>query len=229
MPSNDTSHIYSSEYRNGSVTPTAASAVTYDGTESGLSATNVQAAIDEVVSDIPTIPATYDADDIVYDNTTSGLTATDVQSAIDEIADVKGLYGLKETDLTVDATGDGVKTVQALLYEVAQQLQTIMGNLADDELLVFTSFHVSGQPSVGASISHFKNVDSTAFRKTFTGGLSSEADMVFISGAVSTTESDNYAIYWRLSSSPVEKVSRTTEVLASGSKVTITYDIYKKV
>lgn len=88
MASNDTSNIYSSEYRNGSVTPTAASAVTYDGTTSGLSATNVQAAIDEVVSDIPTIPATYDADDIVYDNTTSGLTATDAQAAIDEVASI---------------------------------------------------------------------------------------------------------------------------------------------
>ena len=88
MPSNDTSNIYSSEYRNGSVTPTAASAVTYDGTTSGLSATNVQAAIDEVVGDIPTIPATYDADNIVYDNTTSGLTATDAQAAIDEVAGI---------------------------------------------------------------------------------------------------------------------------------------------
>lgn len=63
-----------------------ASDVSYDGTTSGLSATNVQSAIDEVKADIPTIPATYDADDIVYDNTDSGLVATNVQAAVDELA-----------------------------------------------------------------------------------------------------------------------------------------------
>lgn len=62
-----------------------ASGITYDNTGSGLAATNVQDAIDELEADIPTIPATYDADDIVYDNTGSGLTAIDVQAAIDEV------------------------------------------------------------------------------------------------------------------------------------------------
>lgn len=51
--------------------------VTYDNTSSGLTATNVQDAIDELAS----------ADNISYDNTTSGLTATDVQDAIDEVED----------------------------------------------------------------------------------------------------------------------------------------------
>lgn len=52
--------------------------VAYDNTSSGLTATNVQAAIDEVNG--------KDAGDIDYDNTTSGLTATNVQAAIDELA-----------------------------------------------------------------------------------------------------------------------------------------------
>lgn len=60
--------------------------VTYDNTTSGLTATNVQSAIDEVKGLIPS-SGTVDADDVSYDNTTSGLTATDVQSAIDEICD----------------------------------------------------------------------------------------------------------------------------------------------
>ena len=60
-----------------------ASDVNYDNTSSGLTATNVQTAIDEVYGDIPTgFPATS----ISYNNATSGLTATDVQSAIDEVA-----------------------------------------------------------------------------------------------------------------------------------------------
>lgn len=52
--------------------------VAYDNTSSGLTATNVQAAIDEVNG--------KDASDIAYVNTTSGLTATNVQAAIDEVA-----------------------------------------------------------------------------------------------------------------------------------------------
>lgn len=86
MPSNNTENILSTPYAEGTGSPIPASRISYDDTTSGLSATDVQAAIDEIVSDIPTIPATYDADDIVYDNTTSGLTATNAQSAIDEVA-----------------------------------------------------------------------------------------------------------------------------------------------
>lgn len=80
MPLNSTANIYSSEYADA--TPTPASAITYDGTESGLSATNVQDAIDELAGEIP---SSFDADEITYDNTTSGLTADDVQEAIDEV------------------------------------------------------------------------------------------------------------------------------------------------
>lgn len=54
--------------------------VTYDNTGSGLTATDVQDAIDEVVADIPA-----NASALSYDNTGSGLTATNVQDAIDEV------------------------------------------------------------------------------------------------------------------------------------------------
>ena len=71
----------------GGVSTFAASDVTYNNTVSGLTATDVQAAIDEVVA---AIPSTIDADDVNYDNTVSGLTATDVQAAIDELAGGSG-------------------------------------------------------------------------------------------------------------------------------------------
>lgn len=76
-----------------------ASIVTYDNTTSGLSATNVQSAIDEIVAG-----SAIDADDVTYDNTTSGLSATDVQSAIDELAN-GGVGGTTYTTTEVD-TGD---------------------------------------------------------------------------------------------------------------------------
>ena len=70
------------------INPTVSDAgdVTYDNIGSGLTATNVQDAIDELKGDIPTIPANYAASAITYNNTVSGLTATDVQFAIDELA-----------------------------------------------------------------------------------------------------------------------------------------------
>lgn len=56
--------------------------VNYNNATSGLTATNVQAAIDELAQ---SGPSSVDADDVAYDNTQSGLTATNVQAAIDEV------------------------------------------------------------------------------------------------------------------------------------------------
>lgn len=66
----------------GSSGEVAAEDVTYDNTDSGLTADNVQAAIDEIKSDIPTSLA---AENVTYDNSDSGLTAENVQAAIDEV------------------------------------------------------------------------------------------------------------------------------------------------
>lgn len=58
--------------------------VDYDNSISGLTATNVQAAIDEVLGDIP---AGFAATAITYSNAVSGLAATNAQAAVDELAD----------------------------------------------------------------------------------------------------------------------------------------------
>lgn len=65
-----------------------ADVVSYDNTASGLSADNVQDAIDEV----------HNSSNIAYDNTTSGLSATNVKSAIDELA--TGTGGGYDLDIT---------------------------------------------------------------------------------------------------------------------------------
>lgn len=69
----------------GGLSSVDASDVDYDNSGSGLTATDVQAAIDELKADMPVVPASYPASDITYDNTVSGLTASDVQAAIDEL------------------------------------------------------------------------------------------------------------------------------------------------
>ena len=79
MATNDTENIYSAPL--GDSTPIPATKISYDNTDSGLTATKVQSAIDELAGDI----AGLTGDDIAYDNTDSGLSATNVQDAIDEI------------------------------------------------------------------------------------------------------------------------------------------------
>jgi hypothetical protein len=102
------SYVNSFNSRTGAVTPAAsdydANQIDYDNATSGLTATDAQAAIDEVEGRVDTLegatyvnsfnsrtgavsPAAsdYDANQIDYDNTTSGLTATDAQAAIDEV------------------------------------------------------------------------------------------------------------------------------------------------
>lgn len=69
----------------GGLSSVDASDVTYDNTVSGLTATDVQNAIDEITAAVNAIPVINDASDVSYDNTVSGLTATDVQAAIDEL------------------------------------------------------------------------------------------------------------------------------------------------
>jgi len=56
--------------------------VSYDNATSGLTATDVKSAIDELKTGLEN---QNEADEITYDNITSGLAATDVQAAIDEV------------------------------------------------------------------------------------------------------------------------------------------------
>ena len=69
----------------GGLSSVDASDVDYDNSVSGLTAADVQAAIDEVQAEIAAIPSTVAASAVTYDNTVSGLTASDVQAAIDEL------------------------------------------------------------------------------------------------------------------------------------------------
>ena len=68
----------------GGGTPDA-DAVSYDNTASGLTASDVQAAIDELAATPPSVPT---AASTSYDNAASGLSAANVQDAIDELAAV---------------------------------------------------------------------------------------------------------------------------------------------
>lgn len=91
----------------------AAEDVTYDNTESGLTADNVQEAIDELKSDIP---ASLAAEDIAYDNAESGLTADDVQAAIDDLVSIMGCV-YTETEKVFGSWGDDTSYSRLFVFE----------------------------------------------------------------------------------------------------------------
>lgn len=123
--------------RNGAVTPTSgdydADQIDYDPTDSGLTATDVQEAIDELANRpsggvtsfngrsgavVPTA-SDYNADQIDYDNSGSDLSSTNVNDAIDEVSTkisgywtstVNALVG----DTTVTFNDNAIKTTSVV-------------------------------------------------------------------------------------------------------------------
>ena len=165
--------------------------VSYDNTGSGLTATNVQDAIDEVKADIPSIPATYDADDIVYDNIVSGLTATDVQAAIDELA--------SNTGEKIVVSGDGVKTMKQLCNEIYAQLDATKLTYNSTIVIDYTSntqylrisqlsptvhrFMGTSVPGSSGITGTFIDITSNSTVQTYTGNsVSDHGSYVLLSG-----------------------------------------------
>lgn len=123
------SGVSSFNSRTGAVTPAAhdydADQIDYDNSVSQLTATDVQAALDEIAHDVLTsgvasfnsrtgavlpVAHDYEADQVDYDNTNSGLAATDVQAAIDEVLGQISGSGVSSfnsrTGAVVPAVGD---------------------------------------------------------------------------------------------------------------------------
>jgi len=103
-----------------------ASAITYSHATSGLAATNVQTALDEIDADVDALQAASApaASAITYNHATSGLAATNVQTALDEIdADVDALQAASAPAASAisfnnAASGLAATNVQAALNEI---------------------------------------------------------------------------------------------------------------
>ena len=114
-----------------------ASDVDYDNTGSGLTATNVQDAVDELASR----PVVASASDVTYDNTVSGLTATDVQNAIDEL---KALIPVTPQYITTGLSvysnrcviNDGGYYIDNTNYVHVDITVTLLTNVANDQAVV---------------------------------------------------------------------------------------------
>lgn len=68
----------------------AADDVSYDNGTSGLAATDVQAALDEIVGSLADVATTGAAIDVAFDSSGTDLVSTDVQAALEEIDSILG-------------------------------------------------------------------------------------------------------------------------------------------
>ena len=112
--------------------------ISYDNTQSGLTATDAQEAIDEVLGEIPTIPSTYAASDITYDNTSSGLSANNAQDAIDElksdIPTIPSSYAASAITYDNSQSGLSATDAQAAIDEVLGEIPTIPSTYAASDI-----------------------------------------------------------------------------------------------
>lgn len=144
MPTNNTENIYSTEFENDP-NPIPSSKVGYDNTESGLEATTVQDAIDELDEKIK---ASDEASEIDYDNTESGLDATNVQGAIDEIVQKANAplpcYVIKEVAHNKTIATLENKTINDLIHnnELYTHINNFIHSIANDERLVITGIDI---------------------------------------------------------------------------------------
>ena len=124
--------------------------ISYDNTQSGLTATDAQEAIDEVLGEIPTIPSTYAASAITYDNTSSGLTADDVQDAIDELkSDIPSIpssyaasaitYDNTSSGLTADDVQDAIDETAVAINGKADKSTSVTITPATDVTVIYNS------------------------------------------------------------------------------------------
>lgn len=172
--------------------------VNYDNSGSGLTATDVQDAIDELKADMPVIPASYAASAITYDNTVSGLTAADVQAAIDELAASINPSG------SVTVTADGVKSNATLLNGLYALIDSSKIT-KDTRLLEYK----------GGAVNYYYFSRSDGSSYSFSRiGVSSTLDAFTLKVSSSST-------YWQ--SSNLTQTNQSSTVPAAGTIFTIVY------
>lgn len=145
----------------GSVITLDAEYVGYDNTDSGLTADNVQDAIDELETEIQAITPSgnVQADNVDYDNTDSGLVATNVQDAIDEV------QGNVET---VETTANS-----ALQPSDVTSTYSALGTDPVNGVAVASALSNSGFITAGTTLAHYGITDAYISSGTITLGSNS--------------------------------------------------------
>lgn len=198
MPSNDTQNIYSSEY-GGQGEPIPASKISYNNTTSGLTADDIQEAVDEVA-----------------------LEAKGASQAI------TGKIVKKQVAMTrLSVKADGVKTWGTLLNELGAAFKTFLEGLADDEVVspkvlfyqgiawcaITGTYYLTNATTSGAM--DFSRIDySTKIRNVY--------------GRLSLTENDNAFVIGEYDGNGATITNKLSDVPAENTLLEIQYDVYVK-
>ena len=124
-------------------TPTAgavlieADDIGYDNTTSGMTADDLQEAVDELntglgtkanSADLASVATSGAASDVSYDNTNSGMTADDVQEAVDELNAALTGINTELGNAAQEATGQSILTTETAMNTT---LNTLLTRLVD--------------------------------------------------------------------------------------------------
>lgn len=208
MPSNDTQNVYSTPFNEGEAQPIPASRISYDGTGTSIEATNVQAAITEV--------------------------DTDLQSTKDDVNDIKGelrdmsLNGYAITDfLSVEYTPVENDTYGTSLDALADLMNDVISALEDDEMIVANNIVITSVATLICRNTPHYNTDSNFNAVAFSLNASTTALSIFAA-----------VIYGGSGNSYIDKLDTATNLafqnitsnsLTATNKLRLSYYKYKKI
>lgn len=144
--------------------------IPYDNTTSGLTATDLQAAVDELAQG-----GSAAASAVSYDNTGSGLLATDVQDAIDELANGGGGSTPSASVIPYSNTGSGLtaNNVQDAIDEVLGEIPVAPSDIgAQDSITANGLLKGDGAGGVSAAVS------GTDYQAPLTAGTDYQTPLV---------------------------------------------------
>lgn len=205
MPNNDTENIYSTPFEGGEGNPIPATKVSYDGTGTSIEATNVQAAITEV--------------------------DTDLQSTKDDVDDIKDIlrngYMLVETNKRISVTADGVKTLGALMTELGAACLTAIQALTDKQMLVPVNFS-DGSKGIDA-LSHGRYTNSSASFNPRFQRIESTVTKTTMFYAICKAEGTSNSFKTEIATTPTVTITDEAQgVPTDGAVIYIAFDKYEK-
>lgn len=204
MPSNNTENVLSTPFTEGTGSPIPASRISFDGTGTSIEATDVQAAITEL--------------------------DTDLQSTKDDVSDIetelRNCYIISDLGSDITINGDGVKTLATLMGEMVTAIEALKETLADGERIMGKYFSVSG---IGRFIPQY----NTGVRKTSAGwsyywinAQIGTGVTIYNAQLANNSVSINHA---GITSGSVTVTDDSTKVLTASESVVFRYEIYKQV
>ena len=206
MPSNDTENIYATQY-GGEGEPIPATKISYDNTASGLTADDIQEAVDEVALEAK------GASEAITDLTTA-LTGKIVKKQV------------ALNKLSVKA--DGVKTWGALLNELGVAFKTVLEGLADNELVAPKVLFYQGIAWCGIIGTDYFTNTTTTFGMAFSRTDYYSSKIRDVVGRLSSTENDGAFIIGEYDGNGATITNKLSDVPAENTLLEIQYDVYVK-